>query len=408
MKILIVTQYYPPEGASIPSTLARGLAQRGHDVRVLTGFPNYPEGKIFDGYQQKWRHRETDGQIDVLRVPLYADHSMKALPRIANYASFAASSATARNFAREADVIYVYATQMTPALGPWLWRMLGDTPYVLHVQDLWPDSIVGSSIVSGSASSKIIETVLTPWLRSAYRRAEAVVGIAPTMVETLVERGSPAERTKLVYNWSEESGSETIPVHTPQEGQTRFIFAGNVGDMQDLETVVRAAKLVEDRSISVTVVGDGVALGKVKALAEELDATNVEFRGRVPQEEMPALYARAEYALVTLKDLPVFRGTIPSKFQGALAQGLPVVTTVQGDLSSLVTDLGVGFSATAEDPASLAETLIAASNLSAEQYDELREHTLLTYLEKFSLAAGIEAIEDVLQEAAGVGQLSAR
>lgn len=408
MKILIVSQYYPPEGASIPSTLARGLAQRGHDVRVLTGFPNYPEGKIFDGYQQKWRHRETDGSIDVLRVPLYADHSMNALARTANYASFAASSATARTFAREADVIYVYATQMTPALGPWLWRMLGDAPYVLHVQDLWPDSIVGSSIVSGSTSSKIIEAVLSPWLRSAYRKAGAVVGIAPTMVETLIERGSPAERTKLVYNWSDETGSETIPVHTPQEGQTRFIFAGNVGDMQDLETVVRAAKLVEGQSISITVVGDGVALDRIKTLAEELGATNVEFRGRVPQEEMPALYAQAEYALVTLKDLPVFRGTIPSKFQGALAQGLPVVTTVQGDLSALVEDLGVGFSAGAEDPASLAETLIRASKLNAEQYDQLREHTLLVYLEKFSLAAGIEAVEDVLEDAAGVGQLPVR
>lgn len=411
MKILLLTQYYPPEGASIPATLAHGLAQKGHDVRVLTGFPNYPTGKVFDGYRQQWRSRETDGPVEVLRVPLYADHSMNALARTANYASFALSSATARSFARDVDVVYVYATQMTPALGPWLWRMLGGAPYVLHVQDLWPDSILGSSIVPDSPVTGVIDSVLNPWLRHTYHRASSVIGIAPTMVETLIERGSPVDRTRLIYNWSEETGTEQLPAHTPCDGQTRFIFAGNIGDMQDLETVVRAAKLVEDSPVRVTIVGDGVALDGIRTLAADLDATNVDFLGRVPQEEMPALYAQAEYALVTLKDLPVFRGTIPSKFQGALAHGLPVVTTVQGDLRSLVEGLGVGYTADAEDPESLAATLVRASELNtegADDYGRLRERTRDVYVEQFSLSAGIEAVEDVLREAAGVTRLPAR
>ena len=128
MKILVVSQYYPPEGVTIPAEIAQGLADKGHDVRVLTGFPNYPSGKIFPGYKQSWRSKEFDGQVSILRVPLVTDHSTSALRRMINYLSFALSSATARNYAKNVDVIYIYATQMTPAFGPWLWRKLGGAP----------------------------------------------------------------------------------------------------------------------------------------------------------------------------------------------------------------------------------------------------------------------------------------
>ena len=133
MNILIVSQYYPPEGVTIPAEIAQGLADKGHKVRVLTGFPNYPSGNIFPGYKQKWRSKGTDGQVEILRVPLVTDHSASALRRMTNYLSFAFTSSTAKKYANDADVIYVYATQMTPALGPWLWKKLGGAPYVLHV-----------------------------------------------------------------------------------------------------------------------------------------------------------------------------------------------------------------------------------------------------------------------------------
>lgn len=402
MKILIISQYYPPENATLASTIAEGLAENGHTVRVLTGFPNYPDGVIFKGYEQKWRQRETINGIDVLRVPLYPDHSMNPVARAANYASFALSSATARAFAEDVDVIYVYATQMTPAFGPWLWRKLRGAPYVLHVQDLWPDSVIGSSLVSGSRTSRFIEAALSPWLKSVYRSAASIIGIAPTMVNTLIERGSPKERTHLIYNWADEFDKETTTVPQVVERQgTNIVFAGNVGDMQDLETVVRAAHLVQDTSIRVTIIGDGVALDRIKDLAAEIGAENVDFQGRVPLEKMPEIWAEADFSLVTLRDLPLFRGTIPSKFQAALSNEVPVITNVQGDLRGLVEDLHIGFTAEVEDPTSLAECFVRASELDATAYRQLKERTSSVYADHFSCAAAISAIETELVNAAG-------
>ena len=191
MNILIVSQYYPPEGVTIPAEIAQGLASKCHNVRVLTGFPNYPSGKIFPGFKQTWRSEEMDGRVEVLRVPLVTDHSSSVVRRMVNYLSFALSSATARKFEGDADVIYVYATQMTPAFGPWLWKKLGGAPYILHVQDLWPESILESSMVGESKLGKIIKAVLNPWLSNVYKNANALESLQLWFLRLRVEAATP-------------------------------------------------------------------------------------------------------------------------------------------------------------------------------------------------------------------------
>jgi colanic acid biosynthesis glycosyl transferase WcaI len=403
MRIVVLSQYFTPEHTVVVEPLAHGLAGRGHQVKVLTGFPNYPQGRLYDGYRQGWRRRETHGRVEVLRVPLFVDHSQRAVRRMANYVSFAVSAATARRFVRDADVVYVYATQMTPALGPWLTRLAGGTPYVLHVQDLWPDSIVGSSLVATGGASRAITTVLSPWLRSVYRRASAVVGIGPSMVETLRERGVPADRAHLVYNWA-----DNVPDPSSLGGEeaagdravTNVLYAGNVGDMQDLESAVAAAHAAVGSGVQLTIVGDGVALPRVRDLAERLGAANVTFVGRVPVEEMPAVYAEAHYALVSLKDLPAFRGTVPSKFQASLAHGLPVITSVGGDVRRLVDELAVGFTADPEDVGSLTKAFEAAAELRESERGAMARRARSAYDEHFSFGAGLQAVERLLAEAA--------
>ena len=398
VKVLIISQYYPPERSRIPAEIAQGMKAKGHEVRVLTGYPNYPEGKLFPGYKQKWRSKELYNNVEVLRVPLWADHSTNPVRRILNYASFALTSATARGFAKDVDVIYVYATQMTPALGPWLWKRFRGAPYVLHVQDLWPDSILESSMVANSKAGRIIRSVLEPWLRSVYAGASGVIGIAPTMVQTLVKRGSEENKTVAVYNWADDSAPDRSSERNSEK--TEILFAGNIGDMQDLETVVRAAKLIEDIPVHITIVGDGVARETVMALAKELGTANIDFRGAVPREEMPKIYSSADFSLVTLRDLEVFRGTIPSKFQASIAHGVPVITTVQGDLRGLVEEHKVGFTAEAEDAESLATSMRSAHSMALEEYSELQKRTRNVYLDHFSRRAGINAVETVLTQAA--------
>lgn len=404
MRILIISQYYPPENTLIAPTLARELVSKGHQVRVLTGFPNYPEGRLFAGYRQKWRDRELDGGVEVLRVPLLVDHSQSAPRRAANYSSFALSATTAYGFARAADVIYVYATQMTAALAPWLWRLIDRTPYVLHIQDLWPDSITGSSMVRGIWRAGFVNALLTPWISSVYRNAAAVIGIAPTMVETLIGRGVDPARVHLLYNWAEEAS--LMPPESPSDALSssatgaRVLYGGNVGDLQDLETVVQAADRARDAGIQLSVVGDGVALPRIRALVERLGSTNIEFKNRVAREQMGSLYRAADYALVTLKDLPVFRGTVPSKLQAALSHGVPVISTVQGDVRALVEELRVGFTADAEDVDSLEIAFRAAAACDREERINMSRRARDAYVSRFSLTAGIAAIEGILRDAA--------
>lgn len=401
MRILVISQYYPPESAMIPATITRSLAARGHQVKVLTGYPNYPEGRLHEGYRQRWRSRETDGDIDLLRVPLWVDHSQSLVRRALNYGSFGLSASTAFGFARDADVIYVYATQMTPALAPWFWRIIGGAPYVLHIQDLWPDSITGSSFIRKARSRRLVDSVLTPWIGSLYRHAAGVIGIAPTMVSTLTQRGVHPSKAHLVYNWADETPlcppPAAVGLGRPQE--THVLYGGNVGDMQDLENAVLAAHRAEDAGVRLTIVGDGVALPSVMAAAESLGATNVSFAGRVSRERMGNLLARADYALVTLKNLDVFRGTIPSKLQHALSHGTPVISTVQGDVRAFVEGHSVGFTAEAEDAQSLESAFRRAAALGSQARKGMADRAKRAYVNRFSLNAGVTAIEDILTQA---------
>ncbi|MGR6899886.1 glycosyltransferase family 4 protein [Glutamicibacter sp. BSL13] len=400
LRILIVSQYYPPEAVPIPGDLAQGLVRRGHSVRVLTGYPNYPKGEIFSGYGQKWREQERHGEVLVSRVPLYMDHSHSAVKRIMNYLSFGLSAATAVKTARTADVIYVYATQMSAAFGPWLWRILGGRPYVLHVQDLWPDSIVGSSMVSEGRAGRLISRMLEPWLRSVYRRAAAVVGIAPTMVETLVSRGVCPDRAHLIYNWAGADETFDTALSPVKEPRTEVVYAGNVGDMQDLKTAVRAVHAAADAGVGLTIIGDGVAREGLRRLVFELGATNIRFVDPVPRERMAGIYSRADYALVSLKDMPAFYGTIPSKFQAALAAGVPVITTVQGDVRTIVDEADIGFTADAESVSSLESILRAAAKLNTQEREEMSQRGRTVYGSRFSREAGISRIEEVLADSA--------
>lgn len=377
MKIGIVSQYYPPEPANIPAQLAEGLRDRGHDVRVITGYPNYPEGKLYPSFKR--RKREIRGGIRVRRIPLFIDHSQSALKRMLNYVSFGFSVAAHRRLLADCDIIYVYATQPTPALG------LMGLPYVLHVQDLWPDTIVGSGMTG--RAGRVIERALTPWLRRLYQRARAVIGISPTMTGTLVRRGAPADRAHFVYNWANEGVTPTGENLLPRRG---IVYAGNLGEMQALDTVVEAARISGEH---VYLVGAGTQEAHLREIAPE----NVTFVGRVQPEQMGDVNAQSDFQVVSLRDLPLFRFTIPSKTQNALAAGIPVIAAVPGDVAHIITENGLGFAVPPEDPEALAEAFQAAAALSDEERAAMGVRARQYYEANMSLQAGIDQIETILE-----------
>jgi len=406
VKVGIVSQWYPPEPVHIPANLARELAARGHRVRVLTGFPNYPSGTLHPGYRQRWNDTCVLEGVTVRRVPLYPSHDHSGARRAASYLSFAASSsAAAVRYLGGADVLYVYLTPATVFAAPALLRLLRGTPAVIHVQDLWPESVTSSPMVPGGIAGRLIGGALHAAIRQTYRLAASIAVIAPSMRDIVVARGADPDKVRVVLNWADEAVFR--PVEATASARARIghrnrctiMYAGAMGPFQNIEDSIRAAAAARD-DVDLVLAGSGIGEAAARDLTTRLGAGNVRFLGRLPAAEMADLYAAADYQLVTLRDLPIFRGTIPSKLPAALSCGSPVVVGVPGDSAAIVERNDVGLACPPEDWRALAARFRRAAAFSAADRAAMGRRALGCYRAQMSRRAGIDQLEDMLMEAA--------
>ncbi|PWU50032.1 glycosyltransferase WbuB [Micromonospora sp. S4605] len=406
MKVGLVSQWYPPEGVFIPGNLASQLAERGHEVRVLTTFPSYPHGRVFPGWRQRWRHREIDGRVAIRRVPAYPSHDTSAARRALSHLSFGASSALAGfGWLGGVDVTYVYHPPPTAIAAAALVRAARRTPIVLHVQDMWPESVLQSGMAPTGRGGRALERGLTTLMRTTYRLAGAIVVISPAMADLVVERGADPARVRVVWNWTDDALFRPVPATDGaravlgHRGRCTVMFAGNLGLLQGIETAIRAAAAVGDR-MDLVLVGSGADEDAARRLATDLGADNVRFVGRRPPEQMAELYAAADWQLVCLRDLPALRGTIPSKLQAALACGVPVIVAVGGDAAALVRTTGVGLVCPPGDWRALAERFTEAAARPAAARAELGSRARQVYRDRMSLRVGVDQFEDILAKVA--------
>lgn len=412
MKIGILSQYYAPESAMLIRGLARAMQDQGHEVKVLTSFPNFPQGELYEGYRMSWSMQEEIDGVPIKRVPMYIYRGSSGIGRFVNYSTFAMRSMIERSYLKDCDVIYVYATQLTAGFAPWLWQWYSKIPFVLHIQDMWPESVVDSSFVKSTTAKNIISGALNPWIRSMYRKADGVIGISEMMRQMLIERGAAEDKTHAVYNWGPEEmaggDSNTTAIHDFHQRNpdgVSFMYAGNMGAMQDLETVLQAAKRLQNHSrFHLFMIGDGVRLEELKQFVNQEELTNVTFMPRMPREEIASLYRAASYQLVTLKDLHIFRATVPSKFQAALYYGAPVVTTVAGEVSTLVEENQIGFSANPESAEGLEQAFRSALVVSKTERQAMSERAREVYDNLMAYKTSTRKIIQVLSEAAKRGK----
>ncbi|MDQ7908217.1 glycosyltransferase family 4 protein [Phytohabitans sp. ZYX-F-186] len=407
MRVGIVSQFYAPEPAFIPASLAGELARRGHEVRVLTGYPNYPSGRVYPGYRQRWRDVTESGGVRLRRVPLYPSHDTSTLRRAANYLSFAVSSTAAGvRYLSDVDVVYVYHPPATSFTAAWLLRVLHRVPAVLHVQDVWPDSVTASAMSPAGRAGRAVHTALGAVMRRIYAAASSIAVIAPSMRELVVERGADPGKVEVVLNWTDETLFRPVRATAQaraaigHRGRRVVMHAGNIGPFQHIEGAVRAAAAVAGSTpLDLVVVGSGTEDRAVRSLAGQLGADNVRFLGRRDPAEMAALYAAADYQLVSLKDLPIFRGTIPSKLPAALACGSPVVVAAPGDCARMVEGTGVGLSCPPENWPELAAGFRRAAALPEGQRSDMARRARDSYQRHMSLKAGVDALEIMLDAA---------
>ncbi|MDG4801821.1 glycosyltransferase family 4 protein [Micromonospora sp. WMMD980] len=406
MRVGLVSQWYPPEGVFIPGNLAQRLAARGHDVRVLTTYPSYPYGRLYPGWRQRWRQVERQGSVAVRRVPAYPSHDTSALRRAASHLSFGVTSALAApGWLGGVDVTYVYHPPPTTVAAAALIRVARRVPIVLHVQDMWPESVLQSGMAPTGVAGRTLARGLDALMRTAYRLASAVVVISPGMADLVVERGADPDRVRVVWNWTDDLLFRPVPATDAaraalgRRDRCTVMFTGNIGLLQGVDTAIRAAAVVRDR-MDLVLVGSGAYEDAARRLAAEIGADNVRFLGRRPPEEMADLYAAADWQLVCLRDLPALRGTVPSKLQAALACGAPVIAALAGDAAAVVASTGSGLVCPPGDGAALADLFRRAARTSAAERAAMAGRARRTYEERMGLRVGVDQFEDILTKAA--------
>jgi colanic acid biosynthesis glycosyl transferase WcaI len=409
LRTLFVTQWFDPEpGAMRGLPLATWLMEHGHDVEVLTGFPNYPGGRIYDGYRQRIRRREMMDGVPVVRVPLYPSHDANAVRRIANYTSFALSAATiGAASVKRADVGFVYHPPPTVGLPAMVLKHLRGIPFVYHIADMWPESVVESGLVGNGGARRIIESMLNAWCDLIYRQADAITVLSPGFKRLLIARGVPESKVHVIYNWTDERAFRPMP--RPRalaeslglEGKFCVMYAGNFGMFQGLDAVLEAALRLRDTTdIAFVFVGTGSEETALKGRADSLGLSNVRFLGRRQYWEMPELNALADVLLVHLRDLPFFSATVPSKTQVSLASGRPVLMAVRGDAADLIERARAGVTCTPGDPTAIANAVLQLRALSPQERDAMGMRGRRFYEEQLSLEVGGRQMDVLLRQVA--------
>ena len=406
-----LTHWFPPVPVLVPLAIANALLRRGHTVEVLTSVPYAPDGSVLPGYKA-WHSRrdEIDG-MSVRHAALVPSHDASARRRMTTYLSWAASATfVGFRILRRADVALVFSSPATAALPAMLWRRITRTPYVLYVQDIWPDSVFATGFLGGKLLRRVAQMALTRFCSWAYKSATHIAVISPGAVGVLESRGVPSDKISLVYNWSEESldsrmdpRAARIELGLPPDAFV-ISYAGNHGPAQGLDVVIEAANEIRDlKDVQVFLAGDGLALRDLRDLVARLRCQNVTLAGPLPLEKMGLVRSASTVQLVCLADDPIFRVTIPSKVQAILASGTAAIAIGAGDAATVIEESGAGWSVPAGDRAALTAAFRTAHSESRDALSARGQAGDAYYRRTMSEAIGGDRLDAILKAAAQKG-----
>lgn len=414
MRIGILTQWFDPEPgpAALPGALARSLRDRGHDVQVVTGFPNYPTGQIAEGYRISARSDEQIDGIRVRRTALVPSHDASLVGRLVNWTSFALSStALGLGALRKADAVWVSNSPVTMALPAWVVAKVLRKPTVLHVLDLWPDNVLSSGLVERTVTVRALVRVLHLVTGHMYRSAGRVAVLSPGARELLIARGVEPSKIDIVPLWADEdrfypgSGEEVRTKMGVDAETVVVLYAGALGGTQQIEALVTAGagRAPDAPPLEVWIAGSGVRETAIRELMEASTTPSVRFQflGRIPMERMAGVMHAADVHFVGLRDDDLSRVTMPSKIQATMASGKPIVVAVRGDAEDAVMRAGAGFAALPGDPPSIRAAIESAATLGRSGLAELGRRARQAYEEFYSLRSAARTIELALKRAAG-------
>ncbi len=407
-RILLLTQWFDPEPTFKGLIFARELVQRGFDVEVITGFPNYPGGNLYPGYKMKIIQREIIDGVHVTRVPLFPSHDSSVIGRIINYITFSASALFYGLFwAKKPCVIYAYHPPLTVGVAAVLIRLIRRVPLVYDIQDMWPDTLRATGMIKNEWALRVVSAVCL-WV---YRNVDQIVVLSPGFKQLLVQRGVSGRKIDVIYNWCDEKSLKlpagNMPLSFPGGNKFRILFAGNMGKAQALDAVLDAARLLLKRNnseIAFVFLGGGVEVDRLKKIAQEKCLINTIFLPAVPMSEVGNMLYAADALLVHLKKDTLFEITIPSKIQAYMSVGRPILMAVNGDAADLVRESGCGEVAISEDPESIAHAAMTLLNSTPEMRHKMSIQGKNFYQEKLSLAVGVSKFGKLFSKLAQKGR----
>lgn len=399
-RLIMLTQWFDPEPTFKGVLFARALKDRGYDVEVVTGFPNYPGGKVYDGYRIRPIRRETIDGVAVTRLALYPSHDNRALTRIANYLSFCISAFLYLTFiARRADILYAYHPPLTVGLAAAMAKLVRRTPTVLDVQDMWPDTLSATGMLDASLPLRIVDSAC----RWVYARMTHIVVLSPGFKRLLIDRGVPIEKITVIYNWADESAilaaGENRPALMPNNGRFRLLFAGNMGLAQNLDVVLDAAKIVADTNdkVDFCFLGGGLETDRIRQLATANQLSCVRFFPKVSMAEVGSYLAAADCLLVNLRPDRLFEITIPSKTQAYMSAGRPIIIAVAGDAAALVEEAKAGIAVPPGDAQALAAAVLEMASLGEDARTKMANAARNYYNTYLSLRCGVDAFDTLFR-----------
>ena len=402
LKLLVVSQHYWPEPFNF-SEICEELVTRGYDVTVLTGIPNYPEGKVYQGYRGGKNRYEWHQGVRIIRSPIIP-RGANVAQRIANYFSF---SYEARRMAdaleSDFDVILSFQTSPVMMAEPAIaYAKRTGAPVFLWCIDIWPECLTAGGISAGSVPYQVFKMLSG----KIYREADRLAVTSPLFKDYLHDKFdiSTEELVDLPQYAEDIFGIEaSFAPEGYRNDKVNFTFAGNIGSAQSVETIVHAAALVSDnQDILFHIVGSGSSEQACRSMALQLGLTNIVFHGRRPLEEMPAYYQASDAMIATFADNPVLAYTLPRKIQSYLAAGKPIIGTVTGEAERVILEANCGLTSYPEDSVGLAANCLVFAEQSREMRLAMGKQARSYYDAHFTKDAFFKTLENQLRAIKGM------
>lgn len=402
MNILILSQWFDPEPNNMKALVfAKGLKDKGHTVQVLTGFPNYPTGKVFGGYRLKLYQKEVMEDILIHRVLLYPSHDSNAKKRMLNYISFVFFATLIGPWVIKGkiDVIYVYHPPATVMLPGIILRKLKKSALLLDINDLWPDTLTST----GMMNQKWILRMIDKWMNYSYKKANKINVLSAGIKKLLEQRNVPEKKIETIPVWCNEN---LITSDTNVDFIEKYnlhncfisIYAGAMGRAQNLSTLIEVADRLREEipNYKLIFIGHGTCVDEMKELVKSKNLSNVIFIPLVPPHELIPMLNAADVLLVHLKKDPLFTVTVPSKIPLYFSVGKPIVAGLEGDAATIITESKGGLVSTPEDVISIANNIIQIYKMNQVDREEMANNGKQYYVNNMSLNAGVTKFEKVM------------